>query len=211
MRRRATGRRTHRNAPRYTGVRTFARCPLVERPGRRRRRRSSASRSTRRRATGRARASARRRSAPRRSLLRPWHPALDVDVFAAPSVVDLGDLDDHARATRSARRGRSPTALAPLLRGGRHADRARRRPLDRARRAACARGARTGRSALVLLDAHADTWDDYYGERYFHGTPFRRAVEEGLLDPARSVLAGHARLAVRGGRPRATRARWASS
>jgi agmatinase len=42
----------------------------------------------------------------------------------------------------------------------------------------------------VLLDAHADTWDQYYGERYFHGTPFRRAVEEGLLLPERSLLAG---------------------
>ena len=47
-----------------------------------------------------------------------------------------------------------------------------------------------GPVALVLLDAHADTWDQYYGERYFHGTPFRRALEEGLLDPARSMLAG---------------------
>jgi agmatinase len=42
----------------------------------------------------------------------------------------------------------------------------------------------------VLLDAHADTWDEYYGERYFHGTPFRRAVEEGLLAPERSLMAG---------------------
>ena len=48
----------------------------------------------------------------------------------------------------------------------------------------------TARSALVLLDAHADTWDRYYGERYFHGTPFRRAMEEGLLAPERSTLAG---------------------
>jgi agmatinase len=47
-----------------------------------------------------------------------------------------------------------------------------------------------GPVALVLLDAHADTWDEYYGERYFHGTPFRRAVEEGLLRPERSLLAG---------------------
>jgi agmatinase len=44
--------------------------------------------------------------------------------------------------------------------------------------------------ALVLLDAHADTWDQYYGERIFHGTPFRRAVEEGVLDASRSLLAG---------------------
>jgi agmatinase len=44
--------------------------------------------------------------------------------------------------------------------------------------------------ALVLLDAHADTWDQYYGERYFHGTPFRRALEEGLVAPERSIMAG---------------------
>ena len=42
----------------------------------------------------------------------------------------------------------------------------------------------------LLLDAHADTWDSFYGERYFHGTPFRRALEEGLIDPQRSLLAG---------------------
>jgi agmatinase len=47
-----------------------------------------------------------------------------------------------------------------------------------------------GPVGLVLLDAHADTWEQYYGERYFHGTPFRRALEEGLLDPRRSILAG---------------------
>jgi len=47
-----------------------------------------------------------------------------------------------------------------------------------------------GPVALVLLDAHADTWDDYYGERYFHGTPFRRALEEGLVLPERSIMAG---------------------
>jgi agmatinase len=43
---------------------------------------------------------------------------------------------------------------------------------------------------VVLLDAHADTWDQYYGERYFHGTVFRRAAEEGVVAPERSVLAG---------------------
>jgi agmatinase len=43
---------------------------------------------------------------------------------------------------------------------------------------------------VVLLDSHPDTWDSYRGERYFHGTPFRRAVEEELVDPGRSLLAG---------------------
>jgi agmatinase len=47
-----------------------------------------------------------------------------------------------------------------------------------------------GPVGIVLLDAHADTWDHYYGERLFHGTPFRRALEEGLIDPRRSLMAG---------------------
>src|SRR5207247_1207189 len=47
-----------------------------------------------------------------------------------------------------------------------------------------------GPLALVHLDAHADVWDAYYGARYFHGTVFRRAVEEGLVDPGVSVQAG---------------------
>src|SRR6476469_3542565 len=43
---------------------------------------------------------------------------------------------------------------------------------------------------LVLLDAHADTWEAYFGQKYFHGTTFKRAVEEGVLDATASVLAG---------------------
>src|SRR5207245_8933820 len=44
--------------------------------------------------------------------------------------------------------------------------------------------------ALVQLDAHGDTWDEYFGQRFFHGTTFKRAVEEGLVEPAASVQAG---------------------
>jgi agmatinase len=47
-----------------------------------------------------------------------------------------------------------------------------------------------GPLALVHLDAHADVWDSYYGVRYFHGTVFRRAAEEGLINPKRSTQAG---------------------
>ncbi|MBS0520828.1 MAG: agmatinase, partial [Proteobacteria bacterium] len=44
---------------------------------------------------------------------------------------------------------------------------------------------------LVHFDAHSDTWDTYFGDyKYTHGTPFRRAVEEGLLDPKRVVQIG---------------------
>ena len=44
---------------------------------------------------------------------------------------------------------------------------------------------------LIHFDAHSDTNDRYFGDnRYTHGTPFRRAVEEGLLDPKRTVQIG---------------------
>ncbi len=120
--------------------------------------------------------------------LRPYHPALDVDVFDALGVVDGGDIEiTPGNAERTA--GQIDAALQPLLRagivplvlGGDHSI-----VLGELR----AQAAVHGPVGLVLLDAHADTWDQYYGERYFHGTPFLRAVEEGVLDPARSLLAG---------------------
>ncbi len=43
---------------------------------------------------------------------------------------------------------------------------------------------------MVHIDAHGDTGDDYMGSRFQHGTPFRRAVEDGLLDPARVIQIG---------------------
>src|SRR5699024_2489554 len=43
---------------------------------------------------------------------------------------------------------------------------------------------------LVHFDSHGDTWDDYFGEKYMHGTPFRRAVEEGLIDVDHSIQIG---------------------
>ena len=43
---------------------------------------------------------------------------------------------------------------------------------------------------LIQYDSHADTWDQYFGHRYTHGTPFRRAVEEGLIAPERSIQVG---------------------
>jgi len=43
----------------------------------------------------------------------------------------------------------------------------------------------------VQFDSHGDVWDSYFGgHKYTHGTPFRRAVEEGLLRPERSVQLG---------------------
>jgi agmatinase len=47
-----------------------------------------------------------------------------------------------------------------------------------------------GPLALVQFDAHIDTWGDYFGGKYFHGSPFRRAIEEQVIDPAAYVQVG---------------------
>jgi agmatinase len=175
-------------APRYTGVRTFARCPYVEDP--------TAvdvgvvgipfDTATSYRSGARFGPEAIRSAS---SLLRPWHPPLGVDVFAGRSVADLGDLPvTPGNAERTAAQiaeglGRLLAAgVTPIVLGGDHSI-----VLGELRAHAERAGEPLG---LVLLDAHADTWDQYYGERYFHGTPFRRALEEGLLAPERSLLAG---------------------
>ena len=175
-------------APRYTGLRTFARLPHVPLPhedvdaaviG------VPFDTATSFRAGARFGPEAIRSAS---ALLRPYHPPLDIDVFGALSVVDGGDLEiTPGNALRTAEQ--IDAALQPVLRagivplvlGGDHSI-----VLGELR----AQAAVHGPVGLVLLDAHADTWDQYYGEKYFHGTPIRRAVEEGLLDPSRSVLAG---------------------
>lgn len=43
---------------------------------------------------------------------------------------------------------------------------------------------------MVHFDAHCDTGDDYLGSKFHHGAPFRRAVEEGVLDPKRTIQIG---------------------
>jgi len=43
---------------------------------------------------------------------------------------------------------------------------------------------------MVHVDAHTDTWDEFMGCKFMHGTPFRRAVEENLIDPGRTVQIG---------------------
>src|SRR5437660_6827061 len=122
------------------------------------------------------------------ALLRPYHPALGIDVFATLSLVDGGDIavtpGNALRTTEQIDAALQPllrAGIVPLVLGGDHSI-----VLGELR----AQAAVHGPVGLVLLDAHADTWDQYYGEKYFHGTPFRRALEEGLVDPARSFLAG---------------------
>src|SRR5881398_138280 len=122
------------------------------------------------------------------ALLRPYNPALEVDVVEALSIVDYGDLPvspgDTERTYAQVEEGLAPIVEAgvfPLAMGGDHSV-----TLPQLRVLA----RRHGPLALVQLDAHADTWESYFGQKYFHGTTFKRAAEEGILDPAASVQAG---------------------
>tara|TARA_B100002003_G_scaffold232996_1_gene245424 strand:+ start:62 stop:964 length:903 start_codon:yes stop_codon:yes gene_type:complete len=47
-----------------------------------------------------------------------------------------------------------------------------------------------GPIGMVHIDAHTDTWDEFMGCKFMHGTPFRRAVEKNLIDPGRTVQIG---------------------
>lgn len=120
--------------------------------------------------------------------LRPFNPYLRIDIFDTLSVVDYGDAPTlpgyHEETLQRIQAYLEPihrAGVIPLCLGGDHSI-----VLAELRAAAAAHGS----LALVHLDAHADVWDAYYGAKYFHGTVFRRAVEEGLVDPARSVQAG---------------------
>jgi agmatinase len=122
------------------------------------------------------------------ALLRPYNPALGVDVVEALSIVDYGDFPVSPGDTERTY-GQVEEALAtlvdagvfPLALGGDHS-------VTLAELRVFAR--KQGPLALVQLDAHGDTWDEYFGQRFFHGTTFKRALEEKLVDPAASVQAG---------------------
>jgi agmatinase len=122
------------------------------------------------------------------ALLRPYNPLLRVDVYERLSMVDFGDaptVPGYQLETLDRITGHLEpihrAGVIPLCVGGDHSI-----VLAELRAAAAVHGP----LALVHLDAHADVWDQYYGVRYFHGTVFKRAAEEGLVDTARSVQAG---------------------
>ncbi len=121
-------------------------------------------------------------------LLRPYNPAQDVSPFAAAQVVDAGDIPANpfdidaavteieaaatalgGRVERIVTVGGDHTVALPLLR---------------------AVTKKHGPVAVLHFDAHLDTWDTYFGAPVTHGTPFRRASEEGLIDLTASCHVG---------------------
>lgn len=121
-------------------------------------------------------------------LLRPFNPALNVSPFGAQQVADAGDLAvnpfdmAHALTTIEA-------AVTDLRAGGSTVltvggDHTIALPILRS----LAR--EYGPIAVLHFDAHLDTWDTYFGQPFTHGTPFRRASEEGLIDLEHSMHIG---------------------
>jgi agmatinase len=114
-------------------------------------------------------------------LLRPFNPAANVSPFATQQVVDAGDIAanpfDIEEAISSIHKSYdqlSERAKKIVTIGGDHTITL---PILRSLKA------KHGAISVVHFDAHLDTWDSYFGADYTHGTTFRRASEEGLLDP----------------------------
>lgn len=114
-------------------------------------------------------------------LIRPYNPATDTSPFAQSQVVDAGDLAVNPFNINEAIETIQEEALeltadgsSLVTIGGDHTI-----ALPLLRAASQRAGAPV---AMLHFDAHLDTWDTYFGAEYTHGTPFRRAVEEGILD-----------------------------
>lgn len=122
-------------------------------------------------------------------LLRPYNPALDAQPFRDAQVVDAGDVAanpfDIARAIDETREGlaalMTPAGRPVLSLGGDH---------TMALPALQAMHSVHGPLALVHFDAHLDTWNTYFDAPYTHGTPFRRASEQGLIVKGHSAHVG---------------------
>jgi len=121
-------------------------------------------------------------------MLRVWHPEHGIDLFEHLSGVDYGDvpivpgyMEDTYSRIEEAFEPIARAGVVPIAMGGDHSV-----TLGELRALARVHGP----LALVHIDAHTDTLDTYFGHKYNHATPFRRAVEEGLIVPERTVQVG---------------------
>jgi len=122
------------------------------------------------------------------ALLRHHNEVLDVSIFDHCSVVDYGDLpvnpgyiEDSYKMIEEGLLPILEGGVTPIMLGGDHSV-----TLPELRAVA----KRHGPVALIHLDSHSDTGDKRFGRRYTHGTPFRRAIEEGLILVDHSIQAG---------------------
>lgn len=122
------------------------------------------------------------------ALLRPYNSVLDVGIFDHCSVVDYGDLpvvpgyiEDSYRKIEEGLFPLLEAGIFPVALGGDHS-------ITLPELRAVVR--KHGPVALIQFDSHTDTNDEYFGRPYNHGTPFKRAVEENLLQVDRSIQVG---------------------
>lgn len=123
------------------------------------------------------------------TLLRRINSITGITPFATARVRDLGDcwieqpyeLQGALKEIEIFYRTLTSAGIVPLSVGGDHAI-----SLPVLRAVAAAHGC----VGMIHIDAHCDTGDDYMGSRFHHGAPFRRAVEEGLIDPKRVIQIG---------------------
>jgi len=122
------------------------------------------------------------------ALLRPYNLELDVRLFDHCSGVDYGDLsvvpgyiEDSYERIEEELYPLVDAQVVPILLGGDHSITL---PVLRA----FAR--KYGPVGLIHFDSHTDTYDEYFGRPYNHGTPFSRAAEENLLDGNRCIQVG---------------------
>jgi guanidinopropionase len=126
------------------------------------------------------------------SLMRRINQASGIDPHALCRIADVGDawverpfeLEGALREIETRFAELHAAGAAPVSAGGDHSVTL---PILRAI-------ARERPVGMVHFDAHCDTGDDYLGSKFHHGAPFRRAAEEGLLDPKRTIQIG-----IRGG------------
>lgn len=121
-------------------------------------------------------------------MIRTYNPVQRVQVFGALSTIDYGDsptvpgyIEDTLDKIRDFVRPLAQDDVVGIGIGGDHSV-----TLAELR----ALSAVHGPLGLVHLDSHTDLWDSYNGRPYSHGTMFRRALEEGVVDSARMLQAG---------------------
>jgi agmatinase len=122
------------------------------------------------------------------AMIRTYNPVQRVQVFGVLSTIDYGDavtvpgyVEDTLGRIEAFVRPLAEAGVVGVGIGGDHSV-----ALAELRALAAVHGP----LGMVHLDAHTDLWDAYFGRPYGHGTPFRRAIEEGLLDPSRVIQGG---------------------
>ncbi len=122
------------------------------------------------------------------SLTKPYNPVLGVDIFEYCSGVDYGDvktvpgyIEDSYEEIENGLLPLFQAGVVPISMGGDHSV-----TLPELR--ACAKA--NGPVALIHFDSHYDTWEEYFGKPYNHGTPFRHAANEKIIDTSKSIQVG---------------------